>query len=353
MPTAASLLLDLGVPPSTSTVVHVNIPNITLDVVTDDVVILIPIVPLVVNVVAYLSDDGSLVRLPPLPSRSLVLPPPLPVGPPVLLPRGAAVDQHALRVVILGGIIYTRDDIDWYRNLRIVLMYEQKLNHLEEALPEAPYVTVTIVIRNAYTRRFNEQQEEEGQYVSTYALEMKGKLDQMERLGYHMPLVLSMNLNLTSLSKDYEYFVQNYSMHNLGNTIIELHTMLKLVEKGIPKNAPTVLATRQDFGAISVSRDNLFCFNAIPGDESVARILNMVPIKKVDKTPYEIWHGKVLNQSYLKVLGCEALNGLILQEASGSTIDFDEIQRQDAKTSENTSEHHLEAKHEDVKPQSK
>ncbi|GJS46346.1 retrotransposon protein, putative, ty1-copia subclass [Tanacetum coccineum] len=27
---------------------------------------------------------------------------------------------------------------------------------------------------------------------------------------------------------------------------------------------------------------------------------NMVPIKKVDKTPYELWHGKVPNLSYLK-----------------------------------------------------
>nr|GEZ84350.1 retrotransposon protein, putative, Ty1-copia subclass [Tanacetum cinerariifolium] len=40
--------------------------------------------------------------------------------------------------------------------------------------------------------------------------------------------------------------------------------------------------------------------------ESAARILNMVPTKKVDKTPYELWHGKVPNLSYLKVWGCEA-----------------------------------------------
>ncbi|GJV01087.1 retrotransposon protein, putative, ty1-copia subclass, partial [Tanacetum coccineum] len=40
--------------------------------------------------------------------------------------------------------------------------------------------------------------------------------------------------------------------------------------------------------------------------ESAARILNMVPTKKVDKTPYEPWHGKVFNLSYLKVWGCEA-----------------------------------------------
>ena len=40
--------------------------------------------------------------------------------------------------------------------------------------------------------------------------------------------------------------------------------------------------------------------------ESAVRILNMVPTKKVDKTPYEVWHGKTPNLSYLKVWGCEA-----------------------------------------------
>nr|GEU38507.1 hypothetical protein [Tanacetum cinerariifolium] len=34
--------------------------------------------------------------------------------------------------------------------------------------------------------------------------------------------------------------------------------------------------------------------------ESATRILNMVPTKKVDKTPYEFWYGKVPNLSYLK-----------------------------------------------------
>nr|GEX40551.1 hypothetical protein [Tanacetum cinerariifolium] len=41
--------------------------------------------------------------------------------------------------------------------------------------------------------------------------------------------------------------------------------------------------------------------------ETAARILNMVPTKKVEKTPYEVWHGKAPKLSYLKVLGCEAL----------------------------------------------
>ena len=46
---------------------------------------------------------------------------------------------------------------------------------------------------------------------------------------------------------------------------------------------------------------------------TAARILNMAPTKKVDKTPYEIWHGKVPSLSYLKVWGCEAY---VKQEAS-------------------------------------
>ncbi|GJW65831.1 putative retrotransposon ty1-copia subclass protein [Tanacetum coccineum] len=33
--------------------------------------------------------------------------------------------------------------------------------------------------------------------------------------------------------------------------------------------------------------------------ESAARILNMVPTKKVERTPYEIWHGKAPKLSYL------------------------------------------------------
>ncbi|GKA69275.1 retrotransposon protein, putative, ty1-copia subclass, partial [Tanacetum coccineum] len=40
--------------------------------------------------------------------------------------------------------------------------------------------------------------------------------------------------------------------------------------------------------------------------KTAARILNMVPTKKVEKTPYEIWHGQAPKLSYLKVWGCEA-----------------------------------------------
>ncbi|GJU66512.1 retrotransposon protein, putative, ty1-copia subclass [Tanacetum coccineum] len=88
-------------------------------------------------------------------------------------------------------------------------------------------------------------------------------------------------------------------------------------------------------------------------------LLNM----KADKTPYELWYGKVPNLSYLKVWGCEALvkrdtpdklqqrsakfvaryaeffeKNLINQEVSGRAMDLEEIQDEDTSPSEITSE---------------
>nr|GEX15520.1 hypothetical protein [Tanacetum cinerariifolium] len=91
--------------------------------------------------------------------------------------------------------------------------------------------------------------------------------------------------------------------------------------------------------------------------ESATRILNMVPTKKVDKTLYELWYGKIPNLSYLKVYGCEALvkrdtpeklqqkavkyaeffeKNLITQEVGGRAVDLEEIQDEDTSPSEIT-----------------
>ncbi|GJZ15353.1 hypothetical protein Tco_0551030 [Tanacetum coccineum] len=207
-------------------------------------------------------------------------------------------NNNSIRSILEKEKLNGCDFLDWYRNLRIVLRNEQKLHHLEEALPEAPPATTTAAVRNAHTHMVVEQQEvaclmlvrmtpeiqknledhtafeillelktmfqqqakqelfetikafhackqEKGQSVSTYVLKMKDYLDQIDRLGYPMPLVLGVNLILTSLSKDYDKFVHNYNMHDMGKTIHDLHTMLKLTKKGIPKKPPAVLVIRQ------------------------------------------------------------------------------------------------------------
>ncbi|GJU74468.1 retrotransposon protein, putative, ty1-copia subclass [Tanacetum coccineum] len=137
--------------------------------------------------------------------------------------------------------------------------------------------------------------------------------------------------------------------------------------------------------------------------ETATRILNMVPTKKVDKTPYEIWHGQAPKLSYLKVWGCEALvkrdtltkpdkldprsfrcifvgypketmgysfynpsenkvfvarnaeffeNDLIDLKASGSVDDLDLIQEEDTNPSVDTSLNHEEDDQEINEPQS-
>ncbi|GKB83749.1 hypothetical protein Tco_0950644 [Tanacetum coccineum] len=107
--------------------------------------------------------------------------------------------------------------------------------------------------------------------------------------------------------------------------------------------------------------------------ECAARILNMVPTKKVEKIPYEVWHGQAPKLSYLKVWGCEAVvkrdtltkpdklepryvkcifNSLITQEASGSLEDLEIIQKEDTQPSIDTSLHHDEDDQEIDEPQS-
>ncbi|GJT65841.1 hypothetical protein Tco_1017321 [Tanacetum coccineum] len=141
--------------------------------------------------------------------------------------------------------------IDWYRQLRIVLSIEDKLNYLEQpfspafvALEGQQVAPEIIVAHNAWikgskeielktlftqqpehellqtTRDFHSCNQEEGQSVNSYVLKMKSYIDNLERLG-------------------------NYNMHGLGKTVNELHAMLKLHEQTLPKNnAPALQAIR-------------------------------------------------------------------------------------------------------------
>ncbi|GJU39070.1 retrotransposon protein, putative, ty1-copia subclass [Tanacetum coccineum] len=107
--------------------------------------------------------------------------------------------------------------------------------------------------------------------------------------------------------------------------------------------------------------------------DTAARILNMVPTKKVDRTPYEIWHGKAPKLSYLRVWGCEALmkrdtpdkldsrsikcifveasRSHELLKMSESDKGLELIQEVDTQSSENTSKAHNEVAPIEVEPQ--
>nr|GEX85198.1 zinc finger, CCHC-type [Tanacetum cinerariifolium] len=92
-------------------------------------------------------------------------------------------------------------------------------------------------------RDFHSCRQEEGQSVSSYVLKMKGYIDNLERLGHPVALGLCVSLVLIGLRKEYDGFVQNYNMHNMGKTVNELHAMLKLHEQTLSKsNAPALNA---------------------------------------------------------------------------------------------------------------
>nr|GEV54069.1 zinc finger, CCHC-type [Tanacetum cinerariifolium] len=97
--------------------------------------------------------------------------------------------------------------------------------------------------------------------------------------------------------------------------------------------------------------------------ETTACMLNMVLTKKVNRTPYEIWHEKAPNLSYLRVWGCEALvkrdmpvkldsrSIKCIFVVSGSDKGLKIIQEEDTQPSKNTSKEHDEDAPIEVEPQ--
>ncbi|GKB78348.1 zinc finger, CCHC-type containing protein [Tanacetum coccineum] len=156
-----------------------------------------------------------------------------------------------IRSILLAKKLIGSNFTNWYRNLRIVLRYKKKIKFVEQ--PTRPaldpktadpntidkyYETVNleqevaclILSKQAkqelfeIVKAFHACKQEEGQLVSSYLLKMKSYLDILERLGYAMPNEL-----------------------DVRKTIAELHDMLKLHEKSIPKKVetPVVLAIRE------------------------------------------------------------------------------------------------------------
>ncbi|GJU29528.1 zinc finger, CCHC-type containing protein [Tanacetum coccineum] len=94
-------------------------------------------------------------------------------------------------------------------------------------------------------REFHACKQEEGQSVSSYVLKMKSYIDNLERLGHPVSLNLAVSLILVSLRKEYDNFMQNYNMHDIGKTVNKLHAMIKLHEQTLlKKDAPALHVIR-------------------------------------------------------------------------------------------------------------
>ncbi|GJZ43019.1 zinc finger, CCHC-type containing protein [Tanacetum coccineum] len=126
--------------------------------------------------------------------------------------------------------------IDWYRQLRIVLSVEDKLDYLEQPMPPAPVpanIQRNLENLGAYEmlqelKTLFAQQAEQELLQTSY-------IDNLERLGHPVALNLGVSLILISLRKKFDNLVQNYNMHSTRKTVNELHAMLKLHDQTLTK----------------------------------------------------------------------------------------------------------------------
>nr|GEU94539.1 hypothetical protein [Tanacetum cinerariifolium] len=139
--------------------------------------------------------------------------------------------------------------------LRIVLSVEDTFNYLEHPILAAPIPAhagqqVALEALAAHVAWVKGSKEiEEGQSFSLYVLKIKSYIDNLEHLGHPVTLGLGVCLILILLRKEFDGFVQNYNMHNMGKTINELHAMLKLHEQTLRKNnTPALHAIRAGKG---------------------------------------------------------------------------------------------------------
>ncbi|GKE61107.1 retrotransposon protein, putative, ty1-copia subclass [Tanacetum coccineum] len=105
-----------------------------------------------------------------------------------------------------------------------------------------------------------------------------------------------------TFTDDYSRYGYVYLLKHKHEVFKTFKVFINEVENQFGK---TIKALRSDRGGEYISQEFKDYLKAC--GISATRILNMVPTKKVDKTPYELWYGKVTNLSYLKVWGCEAL----------------------------------------------
>nr|GEU64948.1 hypothetical protein [Tanacetum cinerariifolium] len=161
------------------------------------------------------------------------------------------INHSAFRSMLKREKLFGNNFNDLFHQLNLVLRVENKMFVIEQPIPPAPAADSkanklsSLFEKQAGVERFDLIQtfhackQEEGKSVDVYVLEMKGYVDQLERLGYVLPQDIIVGLILNGLTKYFTAFVKNYNMHNMGKTIGELHAMLIEYEKGLPKKAKT------------------------------------------------------------------------------------------------------------------
>ena len=140
-----------------------------------------------------------------------------------------------------------------------------------------------------------------------YVYLMKHKHETFEKFKeYQNEVENQLNRTIKMLRSDRggEYLSQEFIDHLKDCGIVS-----QLTPPGTPQH--NGVSERRNRTLLDMVR-SMMCRTTLPRSfwsyalETAARLVNIAPTKKVDKTPYEIWHGKKPKVSYLKVWGCNA-----------------------------------------------
>nr|GEV24590.1 hypothetical protein [Tanacetum cinerariifolium] len=247
------------------------------------------------------------------------------------------INNSTLSQILQSEKLTGSNFMNFHRNIRISLRSENKLIHLEQPLIPLLLPAASQAARDAYDALFDTQNKMACLMLGSMypdlqrALENYKEYDMIQELktmfeeqAKHELEEMLARLALHGLRKrrKMKHGALNLYVGNEIRTAVEAIGSFDLV---LPNGLVIILdnchyAPSITRGVVFVSHlvDNVPCDgiyeidmqNLYPNGyalDSEAHILNMVPTKKVDKTPYEIWIGNAPNQSYLKVKGCEAL----------------------------------------------
>ncbi|GKB17312.1 hypothetical protein Tco_0851235 [Tanacetum coccineum] len=327
------------------------------------------------------------------------------------------VAKSMFEIENLSGLIFN----DWFRSPKMVLRVEKKLFVIEQPIPPAPAVdSATNELKSMFEKQagverfdliqtFHACKQEEGKPVGQYVLKMQGYVEQLERLGYVLPQDLSVGLILNGLTRVYfkkaatpqvmaiqsgriqkankkSLKAKGKDGHCMGNCPAYLAELIKKKKQvGTASSSDVLIIELSSFPTkswvydtscgtyICITKHGLEGVRKLKQVEAigsfdlvlsnglfVARIFNMVPTNKVDKTPYELWFRKVPNLSYLKEMMGYYFNfppenkivvaryaeffekNLLSQEVSGRVGELTEIQDEDTSPLEITSEISME-----------
>ncbi|GJS44211.1 hypothetical protein Tco_0569254 [Tanacetum coccineum] len=144
--------------------------------------------------------------------------------------------------------------MDWMRNLRFTLRYENKEYVLDVQISTINDDSIQEDIE-AYQKQRQARNAlmllnpswlaklKPGASICAFVLEMKGYFHKLESLNMVFDVELSINIILSSLLADYNQFVLSYQMNMIETSIMKLHSFLQTVEQRIKKiNVPSTSA---------------------------------------------------------------------------------------------------------------